>query len=125
MLQEFLRGAELTVAVLHGRIGAPLQIRLPGGRPYSFLRKYLLPARKRALADGELANRVRDTALRIAALLGVDWAARIDFIHEPRSDRLYFLECDAAPLVGAASAFARSLAAGGMPRAAQLQLLAR
>jgi hypothetical protein len=36
---------------------------------------------------------------------------------------LCFLECDAAPRVGAASAFAASLPAGGMPRAAQLQLL--
>jgi len=123
LAQEFLRGSELTIGVLHGRAGAPLRILLPEGTPYSFLRKYLLPPRKQALAPGRLADRVRDTALQIAGLLEVDWAARIDFMHEPRSDRLYFLECDAAPLIGAASAFAASLAAGGMPRAAQLQLL--
>jgi D-alanine-D-alanine ligase-like ATP-grasp enzyme len=123
LLQEKVRGSELTVAVLHGRAGAPLRILLPEGRPYSFLRKYLLPARKEVLADGGLADRISETALRIAALLGVDWAARVDFIHEARSDRLFFLECDAAPLVGAASGFARSLAAGDVPRPAQLQLL--
>jgi hypothetical protein len=40
-------------------------------------------------------------------------------------DRLVFLECDAAPLVGPASAFAASLAAAGMARDAQLHRLLR
>jgi D-alanine-D-alanine ligase-like ATP-grasp enzyme len=62
-------------------------------------------------------------ALRAARVLGVDWAARVDFIHERGSDRLLFLECDAAPLVGPRSAFAASLAAGGMARDEQLARL--
>jgi D-alanine-D-alanine ligase-like ATP-grasp enzyme len=66
---------------------------------------------------------VQHTALAAARALGVEWAARIDFIHERASGRLLFLECDAAPLVGPVSAFAASLAAGGMARAEQLARL--
>jgi D-alanine-D-alanine ligase-like ATP-grasp enzyme len=66
---------------------------------------------------------VRDTALRAAAVLGVDWAARVDFMYERETERLLFLECDAAPLIGPGSAFAASLAAGGMRREDQLTRL--
>ncbi len=66
---------------------------------------------------------MREGAQRIATLLGVDWAARVDFIHETKTDRLRFLECDVAPLVGLRSAFAASLAAAGMARSEQLRRL--
>jgi D-alanine-D-alanine ligase-like ATP-grasp enzyme len=75
------------------------------------------------VTDDALAERTRTTALTIARLFEINWAARVDFIYEPRSDRLCFLECDAAPLVGAASAFAASLAAAGVTRGEQLRLL--
>ena len=123
LLQELVRGSELTVAVLHGTVGAPLHIELPPGTSYSFVHKYLLRPRRAPLDDAALAERVRDSALRIALLLGVDWAARVDFIYEPRRDRLCFLECDVAPLIGGGSAFSDSLLAAGMPRAEQLRRL--
>jgi D-alanine-D-alanine ligase-like ATP-grasp enzyme len=119
--QEFVRGSELTVGVLNGHVGAPLRVLLPEGTPYSFWRKYLWRPRRETLRNAELATRVRDTAERIATTLGVDWAARIDFIHESTTDRLCFLECDVAPLVGPVSAFAASLAASGMNRSEQLR----
>jgi D-alanine-D-alanine ligase-like ATP-grasp enzyme len=120
--QEWIRGVEVTVAYIGGTVGAPLRIALPEGQLHTFGRKYLLRPR-REIVSGSLAERVRETALKIAALLGVDWAARIDFIYEARRDRLCFLECDVAPLVGLGSAFAESLVAGGMPRAEQLRRL--
>jgi D-alanine-D-alanine ligase-like ATP-grasp enzyme len=123
IVQEFVRGSELTVGVLRGDVGAPLRILLPEGTPYSFLRKYLWQPGRALVEDRGLAARVREAAHRIATLLGVDWAARIDFIHETASDRLRFLECDVAPLVGPGSAFATSLAASGMDRAEQLHRL--
>lgn len=123
--QQFVRGTELTVAVLHGRAGLPLQITLPEATRYSFLRKYLLRPPRAPLADADLAERVRHAALKIAGIFGVDWAARIDLIHETATDRLRFLECDVAPLLGANSAFAASLEAAGITRAAQLPLLMR
>lgn len=118
--QEFVRGSELTVGVLRGEVGAPLRIQLPEGTPYRFWRKYLLRPRHAPLRDAALAARVRDAARKIAGLFGIGWAARIDFIHETTTDRLRFLECDAAPLVGPASALAASLAASGMARREQL-----
>jgi D-alanine-D-alanine ligase-like ATP-grasp enzyme len=121
--QERIVGAELTIAVLQGRIGRSLQIFLPEGTPYSFMRKYFWRPARAPVADASLAGRVRDAAERIASALHVDWAARIDFIHERDTGRLRFLECDVAPLVGARSAFAASLAAAGIGRAEQLRLL--
>ena len=121
--QERVLGAELTIAVLHGRVGMPLQIFLPEGTPYSFTRKYFWRPGRAPVADAALVERVRELAQRVAAALGVDWAARIDLIHERATARLRFLECDVAPLVGAQSACAASLAAAGVGRAEQLQLL--
>jgi D-alanine-D-alanine ligase-like ATP-grasp enzyme len=101
----------------------PLRILLPEAKPYSFVRKYLLRPGQAPVADAGLAERVRHTALEIAGIFGVDWAARIDLIHETETDRLRFLECDVAPLVGASSAFAASLEAAGVSRAEQLRML--
>jgi len=123
LTQELVRGLELTVAVLHGTVGRPLRIALPERALYSFARKYLLRPRREPLSDATLAKRAEDTAVRITELLKVDWAARIDFIYDPKRDRLCFLECDVAPLIGVGSAFADSLLAAGMPRAEQLRRL--
>jgi len=60
---------------------------------------------------------------RIAATLGVGWAARVDFIHDPRVDALYFLECDVAPRVGRGSAFDRRLRGAGLGRGELLDRL--
>ena len=123
VVQRQVRGTEVTVGVLHGRTGAPLQVCLREGVPYSFLRKYLLRPRRRQLSDAGLVRRVQDAALRIAAVFGVDWAARIDFIHETHSGTLYFLECDVAPLLAVGSAFEMSLTCAGIGRREQIDLL--
>jgi D-alanine-D-alanine ligase-like ATP-grasp enzyme len=121
--QEHVRGAEFTIAVLHGRVGMPLRIFLPEGTLYSFSRKYLLRPARAAVRDGALAERIYRTALKIAKVFGVDWAARIDLIQETITGRLCFIECDVAPLLGAQSAFAASLEAAGIGRTEQLRLL--
>jgi hypothetical protein len=121
--QEPVRGTELTIGVIREQAGLPLRILLPEGTPYSFVRKYLCMPRREVLTDDALAGRVHDTALKIVRLFGVNWATRIDFMYDPRRGRLCFLECDAAPLVGPASAFAASLSAAGITRAEQLRLL--
>jgi len=121
--QEKIHGLELTVGMIREQAGLPLRILLSEGTPYSFAHKYLLTPRREVVTDDALAERTRTTALTIARLFEINWAARIDFIYEPRSDRLCFLECDAAPLVGTASAFAASLAAAGVTRGEQLRLL--
>jgi len=123
IVQEFLSGWEISVAVFRDRAGVPLRIFLPPGKPYSFLRKYLLRSRRAPLADEKLARRACETSSRIARVFGIDWAARVDLMFDPASSRLCFLECDAAPLVGAGSAFAASFAAAGVSREEQLRWL--
>ena len=66
---------------------------------------------------------MEQAGLQIAETLAADWAARVDFVHETATGRLRFLECDVAPLIGANSAFAASLAAAGTTREEQLGLL--
>lgn len=119
LVQQRIVGEELTVAVFREAVGMPLRIFVPPGTPYSFLRKYAWRPRRAPVDD----PRLRETALRAARALGVDWAARVDFIVDAASGRPCFLECDAAPLVGADSAFAASFAAAGVDRAAQLAWL--
>jgi D-alanine-D-alanine ligase-like ATP-grasp enzyme len=121
--QTRVRGLELTVALSAHRAGFPLQIFLPRGTPYSFLRKYVLRPRREPLAHVQLAERVRTCATLVATALGVDWAARVDFIYDASADRLWFLECDAAPLVSADSLFAASFTAAGVGRDVQLRML--
>lgn len=123
VVQTYVRGTEFTVGVLNGQAGAPLHLRIPDGALYTFMRKYVLRPGIVPVAEPRFAARVRADALRIAAMLGVDWAARIDFIHEAGTDLLYFLECDVAPLVGPGSAFDTSLRAAGVAREEQLKQL--
>lgn len=123
LLQPQIFGAELTVGVIDGIAGEALRIELAEGVPFTFARKYLRPPKRTRLIDRTLAARVQHAALAAVQVLGVDWAARVDFVHERASGRLFFLECDAAPLVGPASAFAASMVAGGMTRREQLARL--
>lgn len=123
IVQPLVYGSEITIGVLQGTVGHPLRILLPQGVPFSFARKYILRPRMVPIDDAPLAARVRDAAGRIARAFDVGWAARIDFICETTSDTLFLLECDAAPLLGTRSAFAASLAAAGVGRAAQLRLI--
>jgi D-alanine-D-alanine ligase-like ATP-grasp enzyme len=117
LVQEYIVGDEVTVALFRERVGMPLHILLPPGAPYSFLRKYFWRPARKVLRD----EAIRDAALAAGRALGVDWAARVDFI--VRDGRPFFLECDAAPLVGPDSAFAASFVAAGVERATQLAWL--
>jgi D-alanine-D-alanine ligase len=120
LVQPQIVGSELTVGVIDGMAGEPLKLELAEGVPYSFVRKYLRQPKRTPIADRDLAARVQHSALAAAQALAVDWAVRVDFIHQRASGRLLFLECDAAPLVGPASAFAASLSASGIARTEQL-----
>jgi D-alanine-D-alanine ligase-like ATP-grasp enzyme len=122
IVQEQVRGREITVALIGTRVGRPLELALPQGAMYSFARKYLRRPRREPVHDTGLAARVRETAFRLAGLFAVNWAARVDFICEP-GGRLCFLECDVAPMIAPGSAFAASLAAASIARAEQLALL--
>lgn len=124
LAQEYVRGREVTVGVIRGRVGRPLELGLQPGEIYTFTRKYLRRPPRSPLADLAVAARVREVALKIARLFALNWAARLDFIAEP-GGRLCFLECDVAPMISADSAFGASLSAAGIERAEQLELLTK
>jgi D-alanine-D-alanine ligase len=97
LLEEFILGTEVTVGVLSG---APLPIIqvVPKGGFYDYHAKYtvgqteyLLPAP----LDGDLPQRLQQTAVDAYRALGCDGAARIDFmIHE---QEIYCLEVNTIP----------------------------
>lgn len=120
LLQSRIIGQEVTVALFRGEVGLPFHILVPPGEIHSFSSKYLFRPGKRPM-EGEEA--LRDRAGAIGKALGVDWAARVDFIIEEKTKRVMFLECDAAPLVGPDSAFAASFTAAGVDRRRQLDWL--
>jgi D-alanine-D-alanine ligase len=122
LVQEYIRGREITIALIGTRVGQPLALALPAGTTYSFARKYLRRPRRQPVQDMALAALVGETALKLARLFKANWAARMDFIYEPHG-RLCFLECDVAPMIGLRSAFAASLEAAGIDRGEQLALL--
>ena len=119
LVQARIIGHEITIALFRDQVGVPFRILVPPGEIYSFSGKYLFRPGRLPLEDEAL----RDRARRIGQALGVDWAARVDFIVEEKSKRAYFLECDAAPLVGPDSAWAASFLAGGVDRKRQLEWL--
>ena len=118
LVQSRIVGREVTVALFRDRVGMPLEILVPRGTPYAFAQKYLMRPPRRVLDEESL----RDCARHAGQLLGIDWAARVDFIVDD-DGRAFFLECDAAPLVGAESVFAASFAAAGVERRQQLDWL--
>lgn len=123
LVQPFIVGAEVTVAVLNGKVGVPVEIMRPEGKLYSFLRKNLMKTKKKELDDPELSKRIQRIAAQIAEIFAIDWAARVDFLYEKASGRIYFLECDAAPAIGVSSSFADSLRRMGVTREEQIALI--
>jgi len=119
LVQARIIGHEVTVALFRDQVGIPFRILVPPGEIYSFSSKYLFRPGRLPLEDEAL----RDRARRIGQALGVDWAARVDFIIEEKTKRAYFLECDAAPLVGSDSAWAAGFSAAGVLRNQQLEWL--
>ncbi len=79
-VQPFILGADVTVAVLEGKVGAPLQVMRPEGELYSFLRKNLMKPKKTELDDLELSNRIQGIAAQVAEIFSIDWATRVVFL---------------------------------------------
>ncbi len=123
LVQPFILGADVTVAVLKGKVGTPLQVMRPERKLYSFFRKNLMKTKKTELDDPDLSNRIQELAAQVAEIFAIDWAARVDFLYEKGSGRIYFLECDAAPTIGSSSSFAESLRRMGVTREEQIALI--
>lgn len=103
LVERFIEGRELTVAVLDGQAQDVLEIRLENGffdyeAKYSDVKKeYLLPA---PIPD-DVRECAMDWAERIYIALGCHGLARCDFVYDDRIDAaehaLYFLEINTQP----------------------------
>ncbi|MEE9232934.1 MAG: hypothetical protein V3U07_05725 [Nitrospirales bacterium] len=85
----------------------------------SIIRKFQLKERE----EPELSNRIQGIAAQVAEIFSIDWAARVDFLYDKGSGRIYFLECDAAPTIGTSSSFAGSPRRMGVTREEQIALI--
>ncbi|MDT8441654.1 MAG: D-alanine--D-alanine ligase [Desulfuromonadales bacterium] len=114
LVEEFIDGVELTVAVLDGAALPIIQV-VPKDGFYDYQAKYtpgqteyLLPA---PLAAG-LTRRVQDAAVAACALLGCRGAARVDFM--VRGDELFCLEVNTIPGMTETSLLPKAAAAAGI-----------
>lgn len=114
LVEEFIQGGELTVAVLDGAALPIIQV-VPKGGFYDYRSKYtpgeteyLLPA---PLSAG-LARRVEEAAVTACTALGCRGAARVDFM--VRGDELFCLEVNTIPGMTETSLLPKAAAAAGI-----------
>jgi D-alanine-D-alanine ligase len=98
LIEEYIKGREITVAVLGGEPLPPVEI-IPSNELYDYQCKYtkgksqyICPAEIAA----EVAQQARQDAVKAYELIGCSGLARIDFILDSRNC-LYFLEVNTIP----------------------------
>lgn len=103
MVEEYIRGREVTCAVLR-RAGAlvtlPLVAILPAGPLYDYEAKYHSPATRYecpAAVPPDTAREIEDVSRALYEGLALRGAARIDFLVEPEGGRPVFLEANTLP----------------------------
>jgi D-alanine-D-alanine ligase len=99
LIEEFIAGKELTVAVMAGRALAVTEI-VPAGEWYDYDAKYAEGGSKHEL-PAKIGQRVADAAMRAAELahsaLGCRGVTRSDFRHDPETDHMVLLEVNTQP----------------------------
>jgi len=115
LAEEYIPGQELTVPVVGGKAFPLIEI-LPEGGVYTFETKYasgksryLIPA---PLTD-DLTQSLKEKALRIWDILGLENYARIDFRLKDGKE-IYFLEANSLPGMTATSLLPKSAKVMGM-----------
>ncbi len=114
MVEDYIDGDELTVAVVNGQAMPIIQI-VPQGGFYDYQAKYtsnttqyLVPA---PLAP-DVAAQIQDVALQASRVLGCRGAARVDFMKT--KDNFYCIEVNTIPGMTATSLLPKAAAAAGI-----------
>lgn len=99
LVQEFISGKEITVAVLNGKALPSIEI-VPKSGFYNFQSKYtqgatdyLLPARVSKVC----LEKLRDISENVFRAIDCKGVARVDFIVNPVAEEPYFLEINTIP----------------------------
>lgn len=115
LMEQFIEGRELTVAILDDRALPPVELR-PRREFFDYEAKYEDDGTE-YVVDPPLAKRDRSlvlsTALRAHRALGCEGATRVDFIFTPRS-QAFVLEVNTIPGMTERSLLPRAAAAAGL-----------
>ena len=98
MAEKFIKGAEMTVAILDGEALPSIRIE-PAGEFYDYHAKYIADDTKYVCPSGLPAARekkLRELALRAFQLVGASSWGRVDFIVD-KSGKAWLLELNTAP----------------------------
>lgn len=115
VVERFIEGRELTVAVLDGRTLPVIEI-IPKEGIFDFEAKYSHGASEfRVPADlkAEVLEEVKKAALSAYNLIGCSGAARVDIVLEDKSERPYVLEINTVPGMTEVSLLPRAALAMG------------
>lgn len=100
LVEEFIDGKELTVAVMHGRGALAVTEILPTGEWYDFDAKYA-EGGSRHVVPADIPQAVTDQLMRAAeaahTALGCRGVTRADFRYDPKRNRIALLEVNTQP----------------------------
>lgn len=100
LLEEYIKGREIHVALLHGKALGMLEIKYLKNRFFDYESKYT-PGFAEHILDPQMPLTKREEILRIAekaySVLSCRGIARADFIYEPETGNVYLLEINTHP----------------------------
>lgn len=130
LVEAYIRGKEIEVAVLGNEhpVASVCGEIDPGAQFYDYDTKYItdtsriyIPAR----INADVAEQVRETAVRVFRVLGCKGMARVDFFVTDEENRVVFNEINTLPGFTSVSMFPKLFEAGGIPFGALIDELLR
>lgn len=100
LIEEYIKGQEIQVAVLNGKALGALEIKVLKNRFYDYQAKYT-PGFAEHIFPANLSTAKIKEALELSQyvfnFLGCNGAARAEFLYNEQDDKLYFLEINTHP----------------------------
>ncbi len=95
IIEEFVQGYDATVGILKGKVLPPIKI-IPKKGIYDYESKYTKGLTRYEFLEGKVAQRLKETSLKIWKALELKDLARIDFRVSDEGE-IYFLEVNTIP----------------------------
>jgi D-alanine-D-alanine ligase len=100
LVEEYIKGQEIQVAVLNGKALGVLEIKVLKNRFYDYQAKYTPGFAEHIFPANLSASKIQEAqslAQYIFNFLGCNGAARVEFLYDKTNDELYFLEINTHP----------------------------